>query len=74
MIIVGLNSEEEEAAQGKLRFKTLDAQKMKVIKDETFDTVIDTFGLCSFSDPVKVLKEMQRVCKQVRKFRFCSPK
>lgn len=29
----------------------------------TFDTVVDTFGLCSFDDPVAVLKELQRVCK-----------
>lgn len=29
----------------------------------TFDTVLDTFGLCSFDDPVQVLKELQRVCK-----------
>lgn len=29
----------------------------------SFDTVLDTFGLCSFNDPVLVLKELQRVCK-----------
>ena len=31
--------------------------------DDSFDTVVQTFGLCSVDDPVKVLKEMQRVCK-----------
>ena len=31
--------------------------------DNSFDTVVDTFGLCSFDDPVAVLKQMQRVCK-----------
>jgi methyltransferase OMS1 len=31
--------------------------------DNCFDTVVDTFGLCSYDDPVVVLKEMKRVCK-----------
>ncbi|KAF4314655.1 hypothetical protein G195_011661 [Phytophthora kernoviae 00238/432] len=32
--------------------------------DGHFDTVIDTFGLCSMDDSVQTLKEMQRVCKK----------
>ncbi|EEY54793.1 uncharacterized protein PITG_08342 [Phytophthora infestans T30-4] len=31
--------------------------------DGQFDTVVDTFGLCSMDDPVRTLHEMQRVCK-----------
>jgi methyltransferase OMS1 len=31
--------------------------------DQYFDTVVDTFGLCSYDDPVAALKEMARVCK-----------
>ena len=31
--------------------------------DNSYDTIVDTFGLCSFDDPVLVLKELQRVCK-----------
>ena len=30
----------------------------------SFDAVVDTFGLCSFEDPVVVLREMSRVCKE----------
>lgn len=33
------------------------------LPDAAFDTVIDTFGLCSYDDPVAVLREMARVCK-----------
>lgn len=29
----------------------------------SFDTVVDTFGLCSFEDPVAALREMARVCR-----------
>lgn len=32
--------------------------------DKYFDTVVDTFGLCSYDDPAKTLQEMARVCKQ----------
>ena len=31
--------------------------------DNSYDTIVDTFGLCSFDDPTAVLKELQRVCK-----------
>ena len=33
------------------------------LPDHAFDTVIDTFGLCSYDRPVAVLNEMARVCK-----------
>jgi methyltransferase OMS1, mitochondrial len=39
-----------------------DASKID-FPDDSFDCVIDTFGLCSFDDPVQVLREMARVCK-----------
>eukprot|EP00758_Cryptobia_borreli_P002868 Tbor_TRINITY_DN3354_c0_g1::TRINITY_DN3354_c0_g1_i1::g.23420::m.23420 len=32
-------------------------------QSNTFDTVVDVFGLCSFEDPVAALGEMSRVCK-----------
>jgi methyltransferase OMS1 len=33
------------------------------LPDRSFDTVVDTFGLCSYDDPVAVLGEISRVCK-----------
>ena len=49
----------------KKRFQSfvMDGEKLK-FPDNTFDTIVDTFGLCSFENPDKVLKEMQRVCKK----------
>ncbi|RMX69188.1 hypothetical protein DD238_005947 [Peronospora effusa] len=32
--------------------------------DNHFDTVVDTFGLCSMDDSLQTLREMQRVCKK----------
>ena len=31
--------------------------------EDSFDTVVDTFGLCSFENPVAALQQMERVCK-----------
>ena len=31
--------------------------------DKSFDTIVDSFGICSFEKPVESLKEMARVCK-----------
>ncbi|CAK4639062.1 hypothetical protein LEN26_008306 [Aphanomyces euteiches] len=33
------------------------------VGDGEYDTVVDTFALCSVDNPVTMLKEMQRVCK-----------
>jgi methyltransferase OMS1, mitochondrial len=32
-------------------------------KSNSFDTVVDTFGLCSFENPERALNEMVRVCR-----------
>eukprot|EP00548_Thalassiothrix_antarctica_P001618 CAMPEP_0194134036 /NCGR_PEP_ID=MMETSP0152-20130528/4109_1 /TAXON_ID=1049557 /ORGANISM="Thalassiothrix antarctica, Strain L6-D1" /LENGTH=273 /DNA_ID=CAMNT_0038829561 /DNA_START=40 /DNA_END=858 /DNA_ORIENTATION=- len=46
------------------RFAVLQADASKLdLPDNSFDCVVDTFGLCSFDDPVVVLAEMARVCK-----------
>ena len=39
-----------------------DAAHLAEFPDHCFDTVVDTFGLCSYDDPVAVLREMKRVC------------
>ena len=40
----------------------MDARNIPV-PDNTFDTITQTFGLCSIHDPVSALKEMKRVVK-----------
>lgn len=44
------------------RLLLMDAENMK-FKDNSFDTALCTFILCSVPNPVKALKEMRRVCK-----------
>jgi methyltransferase OMS1 len=43
-------------------FTTTNDEKL-AFEDDSFDTVVDTFGLCSMEDPVANLKEMSRVLK-----------
>lgn len=52
-----------DAESGRYEVLVADAAKLQQFPDNAFDTVVDTFGLCSFDDPVAVLKELQRVCK-----------
>ncbi|EKX42374.1 hypothetical protein GUITHDRAFT_73983 [Guillardia theta CCMP2712] len=40
----------------------MDTADLKFL-DQSFDTVVDTFGICSYEDPLASLQEMQRVCK-----------
>lgn len=47
------------------KFACMEADAAKLqFPDSCFDTVVDTFGLCSYDDPVVVLREMARVCKK----------
>jgi len=46
------------------RFACLETDALDLdFPESCFDTVVDTFGLCSYDDPVAVLKEMSRVCR-----------
>ena len=54
----GMSNAEKERHQ----VMVADAAKLP-LPDNSYDTIVDTFGLCSFDDPVAVLKELQRVCK-----------
>ncbi|KAI9291789.1 S-adenosyl-L-methionine-dependent methyltransferase, partial [Neoconidiobolus thromboides FSU 785] len=48
----------------RIRFYRGDSEHLKEFKENEFDTVIDTFGLCSYKDPIKAIKEMKRVCNK----------
>jgi methyltransferase OMS1, mitochondrial len=41
-----------------------DSANLAMIPNDSIDTVVDTFGLCSYQDPQAVLQEMVRVCKK----------
>jgi ubiquinone/menaquinone biosynthesis C-methylase UbiE len=43
-------------------FQVMDAEHLG-FPDQHFDTVVDTLALCTFPDPVAVLREMARVCR-----------
>jgi methyltransferase OMS1, mitochondrial len=43
-------------------FTIMNSQRLQYESD-SFDTVVDTFGLCSHADPVEALREMARVCR-----------
>jgi len=46
-----------------LRLKLASTQKLD-FPDCSFDTVVDSFGVCSFEAPVEALREMRRVVKE----------
>lgn len=55
--------QKRKSLKGNYNLLVMDAQHLK-FKDKSFDYVLCTFVLCSVPDPVKVLKEMKRVCKK----------
>ena len=68
---VALNATEENADAAASKSAGLPASVEVRVADaantgfepRSFDTVVDTFGLCSFEDPVAALREMARVCR-----------
>jgi methyltransferase OMS1 len=46
----------------KVQLQQMDAHHLS-FPNQSFDTVVDTFGLCSYEDPIAVLHELRRVCK-----------
>ena len=47
-----------------VRVEDVQAKKGMGFESGSFDTVVDTFGLCSYEDPVAALREMARVCRR----------
>ncbi|KAG0041443.1 Methyltransferase-like protein 7B [Gryganskiella cystojenkinii] len=56
------SGEPASVVETRIEFKTVNASAIPY-PDQSFDTVVDTFGLCSFEEPVQVLKEMKRVLR-----------
>lgn len=46
----------------KVRLEQMDVQDLK-FEDNTFDTIVATFVFCSVPDPIKGLREVERVCQ-----------
>jgi len=46
----------------KAKFKIANAEKIP-FKNKSFNTIVDTLGLCTYPDPLKALNEMKRICK-----------
>ena len=46
----------------KVNLRQMDAQNLE-FADNTFDTVVGTMVLCSIPDPVRGIREVERVCK-----------
>lgn len=62
-VILGRKEKGQCDPKIELKLRVGNCSNLSDFNDGTFDTVVDTFGLCSFEDPVSALKEMKRVCK-----------
>lgn len=59
---VRLNELSPDTRPSNVSLAAMDAHSLPFSNGE-FDFAVDTFGLCSFDDPVKVLRELSRVVK-----------
>lgn len=56
------DSKRSELSPISLRLKLVSTHKLD-FEASSFDTIVDTFGICSFESPVQALREMRRVVK-----------
>jgi len=54
---------DKDDAKPKFAILQADGNAALDFPEDSFDTVVDTFGLCSFENPVAALQQMERVCK-----------
>ncbi|XP_063932604.1 uncharacterized protein LOC135144502 [Zophobas morio] len=59
-----LNESKPEEYHVEPEFIKINCEDMKEIHENTYDTVVQTFGLCSTDRPESVLKEIERICKK----------
>lgn len=52
----------KSASNINISYRLEDVENMS-FKDNTFDTILDTFGLEYYLNPEKAISEMKRVCK-----------
>lgn len=65
-------AEKRRAAAGiQVELLTLSAEEIPM-PDQSFDTVVCTFTLCTIPDPVKALREMRRVLKPEGRLLYCE--
>ena len=62
MLEILLTKKEQSNREFDIKLKVGNCSRLE-FPDNSFDTVVDTFGICSFEDPISALAEMQRVCK-----------
>ena len=57
-----ITSEKAKSLHKKINLYLMDCENL-AFPDNSFDTIVDAFNLCTYDYPLKVLKEAKRVCK-----------